>query len=111
MQILYLSFEREEPRCVAPISVSPCCYFYCYMVQDLPEYRVGSQQGSWGISVIVRIRVNVILALHRGLLLPVPLPGMGPTGWLAAMAVLVHLYAADGLVDAHTDKSCQVSCI
>jgi hypothetical protein len=31
------------------------CYCYCYMVQDLPEHPVGSQRGSWGTSVIVRI--------------------------------------------------------
>jgi hypothetical protein len=31
------------------------CYCYYYMVQDLPEHPVGSQRGSWGTSVIVRI--------------------------------------------------------
>jgi hypothetical protein len=36
------------------------CYCYCYMVQDLPEHPVGSQRGSWGTRVIVRIRVNIL---------------------------------------------------
>ena len=31
------------------------CYCYCHMVQDLPEHPVGSQRGSWGTSVIIRI--------------------------------------------------------
>ena len=31
------------------------CYFFCYMVQDLPEHPKGRQWGSWGTSVITRI--------------------------------------------------------
>jgi hypothetical protein len=38
------------------------CYCYCYMVQDLPEHPVGSQRGSWGISVIIRTRVDTCCA-------------------------------------------------
>jgi hypothetical protein len=28
-----------------------CCCCDCHMIQDVPEHPVGSQQGSWGISV------------------------------------------------------------
>ena len=38
-----------------PAKVAKYCYCYCYMVQDLREHSVGSQRGSWGTSVIVRI--------------------------------------------------------
>lgn len=38
------------------------------MVQDLPEYPIGSQRGSWGITVIIRIRVDVTITSERLLL-------------------------------------------
>jgi hypothetical protein len=46
------------PACQPETHHAECycyCYCYCYMVQDLPEHPVGSQRGSWGTSVIVRI--------------------------------------------------------
>jgi hypothetical protein len=41
---------------VMSVSCTYCyCYCYWYMVQDLPEHPIGSQRGSWGTSVIIRI--------------------------------------------------------
>jgi hypothetical protein len=41
------------------------CYCYCYMVQDIPEHPVGSQHGSWGTWIIIRIRIDIIVIIRR----------------------------------------------
>jgi hypothetical protein len=58
MQVaLFLTSFARVKMCDCPISALYC---YCYMVQALPEHPVGSQRGSWGTSVIVRIGINII---------------------------------------------------